>query len=153
MAAQWPVPDFLDAFKIQLEAVEALAGVNVHTAPPGPDTDTSDRIILASADITGTTPWGAVGQLRRKDLFTVTCQIAAVRPGAGETVAKTARDRLESLFQLVLEQLKTPPTVGSQTLDVSDIGYTLKQGPLEGQAGSRAAVLDFQFTVTALVTT
>lgn len=152
MAAQWPVPDFLDAFKTQLEAVSGLSGVNVHTAPPGPDTDTSDRIILASGDLTGNTPWSAVGQLHRDDQFTIPCEIIAVRPGAGETVAKTARDRVETLFQLVLEEMKAPPQVGTQTIAVSDISYTLKQGPVEGMAGSRAALLEFQFTVTVRVT-
>jgi hypothetical protein len=152
MSCQWPLPDFLDAFKTQLEAVSGLSGVNVHTCTPGPDTDTSDRIILGVEDITGVTPWAALGQLRRRDSFTIPCQIEVVRPGAGETVAAACRDRVQTIFQLVLEALKTLPAVGSQTEKTDDIAYTLKQGPFDGQAGSRAALLQFTFTVDTRVT-
>ncbi len=152
MSSQWPLPDFLDAFKAQLEAVQGLAGVAVHTCPPGADTDTSDRVILAVDDITGSTPWAAQGQLRRKDTFAVPCQIEVVRPGAGEDVAAACRDRVQTIFQLLLEQLKTLPAVGDQTEKTDDITYTLKQGPIEGAAGSRAALLRFQFSVAVRVT-
>jgi len=152
MSAQWTVADFLDAFKTQLEAVGGLAGVQIHTALPGPDTDTSDRIILASATVEGSTPWACLGQLHRDDTYTVPCQIQVVRPGAGETVAKTCRDRVETLFQLILEELKDLPTVGLQTIGAGDITYRLTQGPVAEVQGSRAAVLEFSFTVQARVT-
>jgi hypothetical protein len=152
MSAQWPLPDFLDGFKTQLEAVEALTGVAVHTCLPGPDTDLSDRIILASDDVTGVTPWAALGQLRRTDRFSIPCRIEAIRPGAGETVAAACRDRVQTIFQIVLEQLTTLPAVGSQTEKTDDINYTLKQGPLDSPAPSRIASLDCTFTVSVRVT-
>lgn len=153
MSAEWAPPDFLDAFKAQLEAVGGLSGVTIFTATPSADIDTSDKIILAHGDVTGTTPWAALGQLRRDDMFTIPCRIVALRPGAGETVAAACRDRVETLFELVLEELKDLPNVGQQTLMSSDISYTLSQGPVAEVPNSRACVLDFTFTVQCRVAT
>lgn len=152
MSAQWTLPDFLDAFKLQLEAVAGLAGVSVLTTLPGPDTDTSDAIVLAADTVTGTTPWACLGQLRRDDTYTIPCLIQVVRPGAGETVAVECRDRVQTLFQYVLEEMKDLPAVGEQTIGADDIGYELTQGPLAETQGSRVAQLRFAFTVRSRVT-
>jgi hypothetical protein len=151
--AQFPFGDFLDAFKAALDARPGLAGVTVYTYDPSPDVDMAAVIVLGSGQITGNTPWAALGQLRRTDEMTITATVAATRPGAGETVAKAARDRAEALAVEVLEELKTLPAVGDNTLKADDIGYVVDQVAAElAGVASRICFLDLTFTISVRVT-
>ena len=146
--AQFPVGDFLDSLKTALTARPGLDGVDIYTADPGPDVNLSSVIVLGSGPITGTTPWAAIGTVgHRDDQPTITATILAVRAGAGDTVAKTARDRVAALASELIDELKTSPQVGEQTLAVEGFTYTFDQYATDvGGVSHRVAGLDLKFT-------
>lgn len=125
--ATWKAPAFLDALKTRLEARAALAGVEVHVASMGENIGPE---AITCYGVEGTQDWAALGQERKKDGFTVHATIEIVKAGAGDAVAKTARDRAEAILAEVEAEMKNAFTTvaGSQITALNLSKIDLHQG-------------------------
>lgn len=137
------VPAFLDALKAQLEARLALADVGIYTSPQNEEVTQS---IEFGYRVNGTQGWAALGQRARNDDYTITGIIWIAKDGAGEAVAKEARDRVYALFAELEAQLRTAPW-GNNTL--SGLGAQLRRADFTQfyGDGQRLARLEFDIEV------
>ena len=152
-------PEFLDLLKPAIEArgdIQALDPVpTVYTHWPTIDWSVSDSIILGY-DVSATIEPAAVGRNRVDEDATLDSQIRIMRAGAGETIAKNARDRAKALYQAVDNELRSnhPELVGAN----DDImwarcgSYELAQFPMDigsASVSTRVAVVTFQIIYKA----
>lgn len=155
------VPEFLDLFKTQLDARGDLAAltpdVRTFTFWPTFDPSVTDAIIVGY-DATATVTPAAIGRNRVDEDVTLRCQIRVLRPGAGETQAKAARDRAQTLYAAVDNELRTNhPELAGPDDDVQYArcgSYDLAQFPTEvgdTPIPVRAAVLEFEAIYRARV--
>ncbi|MGE4338200.1 MAG: hypothetical protein AB7E55_19810 [Pigmentiphaga sp.] len=119
------IPAFMDALRSQLLAREGLAGVEVFTGPMGEDTP-REAIVLFGTD--ASQEWGAIGNRRRDESYTVEAATWVKRPGAGEAAIKEARDRAFELIGEVENQLRTDPKANGTILKGAVSGMVLLQG-------------------------
>lgn len=107
-------PAFLDAFRTQLLARGGLAGVTVWTAHPGDDLGTEDIVFHT---VTGDQqPQSFSSPHNREEIYQVAGFIFCLKPGAGETVIKQARDRATAILAEVENQMRTDPTAAGSIL-------------------------------------
>lgn len=143
----WSVPQFLDAFKVQLDAVAALDDVTVFTAEPGNELKT-ESIVLHT--VRGSQEPGAMRPSHTEDYI---CEgyIHIERPGAGETTWKSARDRADAILTEIVTQLETDPSVNS-TVGYARLGqfeFLQAYGEVDG-VPTRFAGINFQIDIKAL---
>ncbi len=103
-------PEFIDKFKILLDARGDLAALDhppkVYTHWPTADYSTTDEIIIGYSIRSPREP-AAVGRNRVDETPIVDSQIRILRAGAGEEVAKAARDAGKVLITAVDHELRT----------------------------------------------
>lgn len=139
------IPAVLSGLVDALVLRAGLSGVVVLSAVGG-DTRTVDTIELGlEVDITEA-PFTMGGS--RLEEYDISGVVAAVRPGAGETVIRTARLRAFALFAEVESYLNDNPTIGALCLDTDIVSGKLRQG--YGPDG-RHAELEFKVHVKAII--
>lgn len=144
----WSVPQFLDALKVQLDAVAALDDVNVFTAFPGNDDTGPESIVFHT--IRGAQEPGAMRPSHTED-YVCEGYIHIARPGAGEDVWKAARDRADTILTEIVTQLETDPKVNS-TVGYARLGqfdFLQSHGEVDG-VPTRWAEIQFQLDIKAL---
>lgn len=157
--ASWTVPGFLDTLKATLDtafAASAIPTTKVYTAPM--DLSKSASNVILGTRVTGSQEWGAIGTDRKNDSYVVECAVFVSRRGAGESVAKVARDAADAILAIVEAELRT--TIGGATatfatsmganqlrkLAVTDV--SLDQGATDNQ---RWALISFNVAVEASI--
>lgn len=147
--ADWTAPAFIDSFVAQLAARTGITSLTDPTVTvidywPG-DTENLGDVIIVGYSAADTNEPAAIGQGRYEETVTLSCHIRVVRPGAGTTVAKTARDRAAGLLGEVDNQLRTTfPEVGDQTIAASVTRRQMDQFPsTAGGTGVRVCVIEF----------
>jgi len=149
----WTVPEFLDGMKAKLEASTELAAldapaVNVFTAEPSISVSSSDMIVLGFEASDDDEP-AALGNNTRDERQIISCYIQVMRPGAGEVVAKEARDRAADILHIVDEIVRTdPPAVGDTAYAMSIGRREFSQFPAEvGDSSTPVRACGVQFTI------
>jgi hypothetical protein len=143
----WSVPQFLDAIKVQLDAVAALDDVTVFTAEPGNEL-TAESIVFHT--VRGTADPGAMGPSNTED-YACEGYIHIEKPGGGESVWKAARDRADAILTEIDTQLTTDPRV-SNTVGYARLGrfdFMQAYGEVDG-VPTRWAQIQFQIDIKAL---
>lgn len=122
-----------------------LAGV-VFTAAPSGDPIPDESIQLFGTD--GDQEWGAVGNRRRKETYTINAGMLIIVRGAGEKVSDAARDRAYAILAELEDELRRFPNLDliSGRIVVQLSRVNLDQGP---QDNGRWAALDIGLGVTA----
>lgn len=105
------IPSVKDALKSGLSAKTGLAGVSVFTAGV-PDGTRVDECIVFGQVTTEDAQTG-IGATSLFEEYTIMGAIRVRKPGGGETVIKTARDRLFEILAYVQEYLADTPTLST----------------------------------------
>jgi trehalose-6-phosphatase len=123
----WTAPALLDALKARLELRTNIINwkTQIATAPLGDETK-PDAIVFFGAE--GSQEWAALGKLAKDDMFRVEGAIWIVKPGAGETVAKAARDQATARLKELEDELRADPSVGSVVMRCEVQSHQLEQG-------------------------
>lgn len=146
------VPAYLDALKAALDARSIVATdggvVTVTTAPSG------EPVPLECIQLFGTNgdqQWGALGNRRRNETYTIAGGIYVQQAGYGETTAKAARDRVYALLAEVEDCLRLDPGVGGSVRQSELLSADLTQGIASGgdEGGARYAALAITISVKA----
>ena len=143
--ATWSFPNFLDAWKAALDARAGLDGVTVFTAPPGevPDAET---IVLYDAEANQDQ---ALMGPTNDERFTVKGVIRVAKPGAGEDITKSARDRVEAIFAEVEAAVTSDTTVAATVHNAWISSWKCTQGH-GANDDFPTRVCQLEFGVTAL---
>lgn len=127
------------AFADALTARAALSGVLITTGYVS-DVGRQDAIQIGDT-VEGDQEWGTLGNMRRREDFTVAGIIWVQRAGKGETVIRTVRARAFALLAEIEDELRVRPTV-TATVKLSSIThYNLDQG---ANSDGRWAQMDFE---------
>jgi len=102
-------PLFVDALCTALRLRAGLSGVTIFSAPPGADV-TPEAIVFV--DCIDNIEWGAIGKTRQNTEYVWSAVIRVSKPGAGETIAKTARDRVYAILNELKDELRITPQQG-----------------------------------------
>lgn len=138
------VPAFLDALKTALDARAGLDGVEVATAPQGSGTRNES---IQVHDVTQGEEWALLGARTADETYAVALTVWVVKPGAGEALAKTARDRAYTLMAEVAAALRENPHMGGDSIKVAAMSSAdLDQGV---NPNGRWAQLTFEVQVEA----
>lgn len=101
-------PAYIDALTATLAARPGLAGVTVASAPLGDEDDGKKAIVFV--DCTTTADWAALGRQRQDEGYTVKGVVLITKGGAGQAVAKTARNEASALLTEIKTALTDNPT-------------------------------------------
>lgn len=108
------VPAVLDALRTALDARPGLDGVSIFTGPAG------DEAGLESIEFFDVEDWSLefanLGGSKRDEEYSLQGFVWIVKPGAGETTIKAARDRAIAIYIEIESQLRTDPKVGERLL-------------------------------------
>lgn len=99
-----------------LQAVDELSDVQIASADIGDETDEFETIQFIGEDLIDQ-EWGAIGNLSRDEQITLRGVVQVVKPGAGETVIREARDRAAELLGYIEDYFSGPtgdPRVGNR---------------------------------------
>ncbi len=146
--ADWTAPDFLDVLEAALNVRAGITGltptVRVLTYYPSVDEPLTDAIIIGY-EVSDANEPAALGQGRYTETVDVECEIRVIRPGAGTTVAKAARDRVKNLLGEIDNELRTTlPNVGDQTISAHITSRNLAQYAYQaGAAAVRVCLVEF----------
>ena len=152
--ADWTAPDFLDALETALEARAGITGltpkVQILTYYPSVDEPLTDAIIIGY-EVTDVNEPAAVGQVRYQETVDVQCEIRVIRPGAGETPSKAARDRAKNLLGEIDNELRTTlPAVGDQTVSAHVASRDMGQFAYHsGASAVRVCLIEFMIQYKA----
>lgn len=141
------VPTYLTTLCARLNARFAadtdLAEVRAYAAPPG------DPYPLEALEIFGTDDtqaWGALGNRRRTESYTVRGMIGIVRAGSGDDTAEAARARAYAILAVLEDDIRTDPNCGGTVLRSNLASANLTQGYAEE---GRWAALEIRIDVYA----
>ena len=155
MGAVTTIGTFLDAFRTKLLARGGLAGVAVFTGPVDDVSVGKDAIVFAVDETSAEFSYRTLPALEVFESYNVEGRIWVVKPGAGETAIKTARDRALAIFEQVVDELATDNTSTPQTvstLGVDDARVTSWQLTQVVIDGGRDCRLAFTVSVTSTFT-
>jgi len=123
------VPAFMAALRDGLAARFAadgnLAEVRVFAAPAG-DPYPQEMIEFFGTD--DSQAWGALGNRRRTETYTVRGMTGVVVPGGGEDTADQARARVYAILAVLEDYLRTHVSVGDTVLRAQLTSANLTQG-------------------------
>lgn len=146
--SDWTAPDFLDKLETALNARTGITTltpkVRVLTYYPSVDEPLTDAIIIGF-EVSDTNEPAALGQVRYTETVDVDCEIRVVRPGAGSTPAKAARDRCKNLLGEIDNELRTTlPDVGDQTLSAHVASRNMAQFAYHSKSAAvRVCLIEF----------
>lgn len=142
------VPIVLDRLKTLLESRTGLTQVEVTTA--GMADNTKPESIQLGIRVTSTQEFATTGADHgRHEYYIIHGAIQIKKAGAGETVAKEARDRAYAIYKEVEDTVREDPSIGLTSV----LKAQVNSADLDQYAGDRArnAVLDFQIDVHAYI--
>lgn len=152
----WTAPSFLDEFATRLEERNGLASVKVYTSTVE-QIEAEESIVFVRVE--GDQNWSAIGHQPREDKYTVQSSILIARTGAGQEVAKAARDRAKEILSEVeadvIELMRGNTATFAEAIGANQITgmniarITLSQGA--NQNGERWTQVDFDLEVTARI--
>jgi hypothetical protein len=159
MAAVWPIGDFLDNLKANLDGrmTGSLANVEVYTAPVDAEEYDDDReSVVLGLDVNTDEDVEALraGGHRNQEENIVECQLMSwdivVDGETGESVAKTTRDRALLIFGEVETEIRTDYRQSLPYVKMAKISRKrLNQGVYPQADGrARACVIEFDITIT-----
>lgn len=119
------VADVLDALCTQLAQRTGLTGVTVLSAPMAEDTPPTS-IVFGSAE--ANQEWDALGNRGRVETIELDGSVWIVRGGAGDQVAKAARDEAFRIVGEIEQQLRDDWRVGLAPVSAEMAQITLGQG-------------------------
>lgn len=139
------VPAVLDALKALLDARKATPGspledVEIRTAPTG---DPTPWECIAFLGQQGDQAWGAIGNRRRKETYSLQAAIFVKRRGAGEALAKEVRDRAYAILAEMEDAIRVKPRV----LDTDRVIVQLTQVNLDQDWDDEGRVAALQITL------
>lgn len=141
MATTSSIPDVLDTLQTALSARSGLVGVQVVSGPlPAGDTQ-PESIQLDGTD--GFVEWGSFGNLRRQEEYEIIGLVYIEKPGAGEDVIRSARDRAFEILGEIESYLTANHKLGGivAASRISSIAFD------QGASPSGARVARITFTV------
>lgn len=115
MGAVTTLPAFLDALRTALAARAGLSGVNVYTADVDPESAGTEFIILGGEEIAIEMERPLAAATRVFETYSVPCFLQILKPGAGETIIKSARDRAMALLEEVVDYLQSVKGTAAMT--------------------------------------
>jgi hypothetical protein len=130
------VDDAMNALQTQLAARPGLAGVTV--ASGDLDADTPREAIILGGVFEWEQEWATIGNLRKDEDFGVETVVWIVKPGAGETVIRAARDRAVAIVAEIETYLRLSTVHGDAVDGITLQGVvrsaewrptSLRQGP------------------------
>jgi len=125
MAINSKIKTMRDNLKTQLSARGGLSGVQIFKFPPVDEAPKSEFIFFENAS--STMDFETFGKTYSEDLdLTVYCY--ALKAGAGDNVAGSARDRALELAQEIIDQLATDSTINSAVLVSKVRSFTEENG-------------------------
>ena len=142
MATASTVGTFLDALRTVLVARDGLSGVNVFTGSVDHLSVGEEAIVFAVEAQEADYDLPTMTQVETFEEYTVEGRTWVVKPGAGETVIKAARDRafalLEEVHDYVASLNSTAAFVAALTVDkVAVTGWRMEQLPGDGYRDCR----------------
>lgn len=156
MATDWTAFDMAEALRAAVAARAGITGlsptVKVITYLPSPDEQMADAIIIGYlSEDADDTMRAHVGGDQFEEVVDLVSRIQVTRPGAGQTVADTARDRAQALLSEVEAEVRyNLPTVGDQSRNgkIIERDAAVLATNREG-AGALVCALDFTIRYTA----
>lgn len=143
MATSSTIPDVLDALQSGLSARSGLVGVQVVSGPlPAGDTQ-PESIQLDGVD--GFSDWAAFGNLRRNESYDVVGMIYIEKPGAGETIIRSARDRAFEILKEIESYLIENHKLGGLVAAARPADFAIDQGA--SPSGARVCRITFTIHV------
>lgn len=155
MGAVTTLPAFLDALRTNLTALAGLSGVSVFTGPVDHLSIGEEAIVFAVETTTANFTYRTLPHVEVFEEYDVEGRVWVVKPGGGETVIKTARDRAAAILEQVVDELAAhnSPTSATQAAfgvdDARVVSWTLEQLAIDGGRDCR---LTFLIRVTAKFT-
>ena len=142
MGAVSTLPGFLDALRTKLIALDGLSGVNVFTGPVDDLSAGEEAIVFAVDAPEADYDLPTMTQVETLEEYEVEGRTWVVKPGAGETVIKAARDRcfalLEQVHDYIASLTSTAAFVSALTVDkVAVTGWRMEQYPGDGYRDCR----------------
>lgn len=114
----------MTALQAQLAALDGLVGVTVASGDLAGDTP-REAVLLTNVD-DWNQEWGALGNLRVRETYTVEGLIGIIRPGAGETAIQAARARATALVGAIQTYLRSS-TIHGDAVDGITLQGTVKR--------------------------
>lgn len=135
---------FIDALIDRLAERPGLAGVQISSAYLGDRTDPKGSLQVIS--VTADEEWGALGTLRREEVFEVDMTAWARTDAFAERDIRAVRDRVFALLGEVADELRTRPQGQREDATVivreaALVRWVFDQGAVD--KGGRWAQLDF----------
>jgi hypothetical protein len=155
MGAVTTLPAFLDNLRTHLTALAGMSGVEVFSGPVDYLSVGTEAVVFCVERTEATFSHKTIPHLEVFETYDVEGRIWIVKPGAGETVIKEARDRAAAILELVVDELTahmTPTTATQAAFGVDDARVTawaLEQYPVDGGRDCR---LTFTISVQARFT-
>ena len=152
MGAVSTLPAFCDAIVAALKLRAGLAGVNVYSGPVDDLSAGQEAIVLGVEMISAENEYPQMPMLEAWEQFDVTGWTWVSKPGAGETVIKTARDRAFAILEELVDYLASVNTSTAATVaalgvdDARVMSWRLTQFIGDG---SRDAKLEYTVHVKA----
>ncbi len=141
-------PLYIDALVANLKLRAGLTGVGVFAAPPG--IPFGDEAIVF-VDCTDNIDWAAIGKQRQSEGYTWSGAIRVSKGGAGEVVAKAARDRVYALLNEVKDEVRLNPNQGLTASGVmhSKVSREILRQRLDD--GNRLVWMEFDIAVVGRI--
>ena len=109
MSTTWTFPSFVDQLAVAVAALPAITTLDptpaVRVALPSAAEDISDMIVFGY-EATDEKEKVSLGQTTQDEEVSLTCLARAIRYGSGDTVGKTARDRVVTYVAIVDDYLR-----------------------------------------------
>lgn len=130
------VPAYLvalrDALNTRFAANPTFASVKAYAAPAGDPLPLEMVELVGTVGTEATQQWGALGNRRKVETYTVHGFIGALVAGAGEDVADSARSRVYAILAEVEDYLRTDPRVNATVMRSQLASANLLQDIEEG---------------------
>jgi len=144
------IPNLLNTLQERLAARSGLAGVQIVSAPLGPQSTALESIQFGGV-VESEQTVASLGNRRRTESYQVHGIIWIAKSGAGEQTIRAARDRAYELFAELEDELRADHTVGG-TVIRGEIGENALDQGLSEQ-GARVARITYILNIeTQLIT-
>lgn len=145
--SSWTGPAFITALVAALDARAGLDGVKVFSAPAGNELPANEFIEFRG--IEGAQDPFAFGK-RRVDRYIAHGTVWSWKPGGGETIWTSARDRAAAIVAEIEDYLVDNHTVAGTVTYARMANIDLVQGTAtNGSVSGRVAKIDFEIAVDA----
>lgn len=152
VAQTWTMPAYLTALRDNLQALPALDGVQVRSAPIA--NDQVERKAIAFVDVLTEEESAALGDNRRREVYIIEGVIQVLEPGKGEEAAVAARDEAARILAAVEKEINLNPDAGLNVAGPESIrfsGIVRKDLRQAVQDQNRRVLIEFDIEVQARI--